>query len=174
MHLYLVMSHSPIRSLAQGQFNTGTGEVRDHAASPATNGRPAVPLSHTLSCLSEHTCDFWDKMCPTNLAEFLHLFMCVRIQFLRYVLHPEQRSSVLGPGLLHSIHGQPRVWDGSIAKRFDLLVQTAQRVPQSQSVGHSVKISTKVLHLDPITTVQNTICWIVRDHEVKCFTKLKG
>lgn len=85
------------------------------------------------------------KMWLTNLAEFLHLFMCVWIQFLRYVLHPEQRSSVFSPGLLHSVHRQPRVWDGSIAKRFDLLVQTAQRVPQSQSVGCSVKRSIKVL-----------------------------
>lgn len=85
-------------------------------------------------------------ICVTDLAEFLHLLVCVWIQLLRYVLHPEQRSSVFSPRLLHSIHRQPGVRDRSIAKRFDLLVQSAQRVPQSQSVGSSIEVQ-HVTHL---------------------------
>lgn len=87
----------------------------------------------------------------TNLAEFLHLFMRIWIQLLRYILHPKQRSTVFSPGLLHPIHRQPRVRDGSVAERFDLLVQTAQRVPQSQSVGCSVQLSIMVPHVRSLT-----------------------
>lgn len=83
----------------------------------------------------------------TNLSEFLHLFMCIWVELLRYVLHPKQRSTVLSPWLLHSIHCQPRVWDGTITERFHLLVQTAQRVPQSQSAGCRIKLRIKVLHV---------------------------
>lgn len=88
----------------------------------------------------------WKKN-KTNLSEFLHLFMCIWVELLRYVLHPKQRSTVLGPWLLHSIHCQPRVWDGTITERFHLLVQTAQRVPQSQSAGCRIKLRIKVLHV---------------------------
>lgn len=45
----------------------------------------------------------------SNLAELFHLFVSVWIEFLRHVLHPEQRSSVFRPGLLHLVDGQPGV-----------------------------------------------------------------
>lgn len=90
---------------------------------------------------------YWKKQNETNLSEFLHLFMRIWVELLRYVLHPKQRSTVLSPWLLHSIHCQPRVWDGTITKRFHLLVQTAQRVPQSQSAGCRIKLRIKVLHV---------------------------
>lgn len=132
-----------------------------HTLSPEPQLPRSIPLKYPIMLIrsatkqanSDYSCYqlhlwflLWHvKTWLTNLAEFLHLFMCVWIQFLRYILHPEQCSSVFSPGLLHSVHRQPRVRDGSIAKRFDLLVQTAQRVPQSQSGGCSVKISVKVL-----------------------------
>lgn len=51
---FLVVSLRPnqeprqVQSLAQGHFNTWTGEVRDHTANTTINGRPALPLSHIL------------------------------------------------------------------------------------------------------------------------------
>lgn len=45
----------------------------------------------------------------SNLAELFHLFVSVWIEFLRHILHPEQRSSVFRPGLLHLVDGQPGV-----------------------------------------------------------------
>lgn len=82
-----------------------------------------------------------------HLPEFLHLFVCVRVELLGHVLHPKQRSSVLGPRLLHSVHREPRVRDGAVPKRLHLLVQTAQRVPQSQSAECRIKLRIKVLHV---------------------------
>lgn len=81
---------------------------------------------------------FWQRCDRPNLAKFLHLFVGIRIQLLRHVLHPEQRPAVFRPGLLHPVHRQPRVRDGPVAKRLHLLVQAAQRVPQSESVWGEV------------------------------------
>lgn len=77
----------------------------------------------------------WQSQLGTNLAEFLHLFVSVWIQFLRYILHPEQRSSVVGSALLHPVYRQPRVWDGSVSEGFHLLVEAAQWVPQCHPGG---------------------------------------
>lgn len=68
----------------------------------------------------------------TDLAELLHLLVCVGVQLLRDVLHPQQSSTVLGPRLLHPVHGEPRVRDGSVAERLHFLVQAAERDTQRQ------------------------------------------
>lgn len=73
----------------------------------------------------------------TDLTELLHLLVCVGVQLLRNVLHPEQSSSVLDPWLLHPVHRQPRVRNGSVTKRLHLLVQTAQRTSQRQPAGRT-------------------------------------
>lgn len=65
----------------------------------------------------------------TNLTELLHLLLRVGVQLLGHVLHPEQGAAVLGAGLLHAAHGQPRVRDGAVAEGLHLLVQATQRRP---------------------------------------------
>ncbi len=73
----------------------------------------------------------------TDLTELLHLLVCVGVQLLRNILHPEQSSSVLDPWLLHPVHRQPRVRNSSVTKRLHLLEQTAQRTSQRQPAGRT-------------------------------------
>lgn len=77
----------------------------------------------------------WKRSCSrhvTDLAKLLHLLVCIGVQLLRDVLHPQQSSTVLGPRLLHSVHGEPRVRDGSVTERLHFLVQAAERDTQRQ------------------------------------------
>ncbi len=73
----------------------------------------------------------------TDLTELLHLLVCVGVQLLRNILHPEQSSSVLDPWLLHPVHRQPCVRNSSVTKRLHLLEQTAQRTSQRQPAGRT-------------------------------------
>jgi len=81
------------------------------------------------------SCTHWRKSESYNLAKLVHLLVGVWIELVGHVLHPQQRPAVLRPGLLHPVHRQPRVRDGSVAEGLHLLVQAAQRVPQGQSEG---------------------------------------
>lgn len=81
------------------------------------------------------------RCCPLSrlqktsyLPKLLHLFVKIRIQFLRYIFHPQQRSSVFGPTLLHSIDRQPCIRYSSVSKCLYFLVKSAQRNAQCQPV----------------------------------------
>ena len=71
----------------------------------------------------------------SHLAELLQLFVGVGVQFLGDVLHPEQSSSVLGAGLLHTGDCQQRVGDGAPPERLHFLVQAVQWRAQSHPEG---------------------------------------
>lgn len=71
----------------------------------------------------------------SHLAELLQLFVGVGVQFLGDVFHPEQSSSVLGAGLLHTGDRQQRVGDGAPPERLHFLVQAVQRRAQSHPEG---------------------------------------
>ena len=66
------------------------------------------------------------KWPSTDLAELLQLFVGVWVQFLGYVFHPEQSSSVLCARFLHPSDCQQRVCDGTSPECLHLLVQTLQ------------------------------------------------
>lgn len=66
------------------------------------------------------------KQASSYLAELFQLFVGVWVQFLGDVFHPEQSSSVLGAGLLHTSDCQQRVGDGAPPERLHFLVQTVQ------------------------------------------------
>lgn len=68
------------------------------------------------------------------LAELFQLFVGVWVQFLRDILHPEQRSSVLGAGLLHAADRQQRVSDGAPPERLHFLLHAVQRRAQRHPV----------------------------------------
>lgn len=60
------------------------------------------------------------------LPELFHLFVCVGIQLLGHVLHPEQSSAVFRPGLFHAVHCEPCVRDGPVSERLHFLVEATQ------------------------------------------------
>lgn len=91
--------------------------------------------THTFSTFSAiaRLCGKTGGLGQTDLAELLHLLVCVRVELLRNVLHPEQSSSVLRAWLLHPVHRQPRVWDRSVTEGLHLLIQATQWTSQRQS-----------------------------------------
>lgn len=85
----------------------------------------------TLGCLLAGA-PFDNLQKTSYLPELLHLLVEVWVKFLRHILHPQQGPSIFNPALLHAVHGQPGIRDGPMSKSLYFLVESTQRVPQSQ------------------------------------------
>lgn len=69
-----------------------------------------------------------------HLAELFHLSVGVRVQLLRYLLHPVEGGTVLGASSLHSNDVVVSVLDCPSTKSIHLLVQPQQRHPHWKSL----------------------------------------
>ena len=69
-----------------------------------------------------------------NLPELLQLFESVRVKLCAHIFHPEERSPVLSPSLLHGVDGPPGVLDGSEPEGVHLLVESDKRHSNCQSL----------------------------------------